>query len=176
MASSSSSSSSSPSLRRVQPRALFSLCTLFGVVQFRGLALLCNLFVGGFSRAIVYVKVYIIHTHTHTRAHIVYIHNVEHITCFSFYVTVKLLSFADSVERPDRAEIRNSNSSFGLLCLGLFSVWLAIPSHSLRMCVCVCVSVYTLWKFYFWGVVFCQGSRGGFGRSRRKNWIFLNVS
>lgn len=117
-------SPSSSSLRRVQPRALFSLCTLFGVVQFRGLALLCNLFVGGFSRAIVYIKVYIIHTHTHT--HIVYMYiyvcNVEHITCFSFYVTVKLLSFADSVERPDRAEIRNSNSSFGLLCLGLFNV------------------------------------------------------
>lgn len=166
---SSSSSPSPSSLRRVQPRALFSLCTLFGVVQFRGLALLCNLFVGGFSRAIVYITAYIIHTHT--QAHMVYIYYVAHITCFSFYVTVKLLSFADSVERPDRAEIRNSNSSFGLLCLGLFSVWLAIPSHSLCMCVC------TLWKFYFWGVVFCcQGSRGGFGRSRRKNWIFLNVS
>lgn len=44
----------------------FLLCTLFGVVQFRGLALLCNLFVGGFSRGILYIKVYIIHTHTHT--------------------------------------------------------------------------------------------------------------
>lgn len=51
----------------------FLLCTLFGVVQFRGLALLCNLFVGGFSRGIVYIKVYIIHAHTHTDTHTCYI-------------------------------------------------------------------------------------------------------
>lgn len=152
------------SWRPRSPRFYFP--SAWGLLQPRGLALLCNLFVGGFSQEIVVHRVciyiyWVIHIYICIYTYITWAMRTKTYHMFwLLYKSVKLLSFADTVGRA-----RSSELGFGTV------------SRSLqRLTVCVYESAWVCCICFTFGALFSLSSTRGFCAGKKREQKKLNFA